>query len=197
MRIFKFIHKLLVIPLRGFQYILNSILFTINHVEICDGWNIKGIIYILNEGKIIIGSNFQANSSKHANPIGGDTVSRFVVRKKGTLTIGNNVGISNSTIVCWNKVEISDYVFIGGGCKIWDTDFHSTNPHERRHIDNINVKTAGIKICEYAFIGGGATILKGVTIGENSVVAAGSVVTRSIPDNEIWGGNPARFIRKL
>ena len=48
-----------------------------------------------------------------------------------------------------------------------------------------------------AFIGAGSIILSGVTIGANSVVAAGSVVSRSIPANEIWGGNPARFIKKV
>jgi len=179
------------------QYIFNSLSFRINRISINKGWQIKGIVFVINEGSVRIGHNFKANSSKHANPIGGDTVMRFVVRRRGELYIGDNVGISNSTIVCWDKIEIGNYVFIGGGCKIWDTDFHSTNPLERRHADNINVKTAGIKICDYVFVGGGATILKGVTIGRNSVIAAGSVVTKSIPDNEIWGGNPAKLIRKL
>lgn len=107
------------------------------------------------------------------------------------------MGISNSTIVCWRRIEIGDFVNIGGDCKIWDTDFHSTDPVSRVHKDNVNVKTQDIKICDYAFIGGGSIILKGVIIGRNSVIAAGSVVTKSIPDNEIWGGNPASFIRRL
>lgn len=47
------------------------------------------------------------------------------------------------------------------------------------------------------FIGARCIILKGVTIGENSIVGAGSVVTKSIPANEIWAGNPAKFIRKI
>ena len=197
MRIQKLIRKAFSIPVKLWTDIINHLKFNMNSVAIGRGWDIHGIVYILNEGKISIGLNFLGNSSRNANPIGGDTILRLVVRKKGELIIGDNVGISNSTVVCWNKIEIEDNVFIGGDCKIWDTDFHSTHPNERRHEDNINVKTAEIKICEYAFIGGGVTILKGVTIGRNAVVAAGSVVTKSIPDNEIWGGNPAGYIRKL
>jgi len=60
-----------------------------------------------------------------------------------------------------------------------------------------DVKTAPIIIKDNAFIGGSTIILKGYTIGENSVIAAGSVVTGVVSDNEIWGGNPARFIRRL
>jgi len=137
------------------------------------------------------------NSGSNYNPIGGDTICRLIIKKRAKLAIGDNVGISNSTIVCQNSIQIDSNVFIGGNCKIWDTDFHSINPHVRTSgIDN-KVKTKPIIIKEYAFIGGSSIILKGVTIGQNSIVVAGSVVTKSIPDNEIWGGNPARFIRKI
>jgi len=59
------------------------------------------------------------------------------------------------------------------------------------------VKSAPIVIEDGAFVGGSSLIMKGVTIGRHSIVAAGSVVTKDIPPNEIWGGNPAKFIRKL
>lgn len=196
----KFLHiikNVVKIPRKGYRHLYNLISFALNQVNIGKGWKINGIIYIINKGIIKIGQNFIANSSKYSNPIGGDDILRIVVCKNGHLIIGNNVGISNSTIVCWKQIEIGDYVFIGGDCRIWDTDFHSTDPVDRRHKDNANVKTGNIKLCEYAFIGGGSIILKGVTIGKNAVVAAGSVVTKSIPDNEIWGGNPAKFIRRL
>lgn len=54
-----------------------------------------------------------------------------------------------------------------------------------------------IRICRNAWIGAGATILPGVTVGQNAVVGAGSVVTKDIPANEIWVGNPARFMKKI
>ncbi len=47
-----------------------------------------------------------------------------------------------------------------------------------------------------AYLGAGSIIVKPVTIGENSIIGAGSIITKDIPDNEVWAGNPARFIRK-
>ncbi|MHA1395986.1 MAG: acyltransferase [Promethearchaeota archaeon] len=175
---------------------LNKIIFIKNNVK-HSNFKINGILFVRNGGEIKIGKNFIANSGIKQNPIGGDTILRLIVKKGGQLIIGDNVGISNSTIVCWNKVEIGNYVMIGGGCKIWDTNFHSLNPIIRTSGEDNDIKTAPIKIKDYAFIGGGSIILKGVTIGKNSIVAAGSVVVKDIPDNEIWGGNPAIFIKKL
>lgn len=160
-------------------------------------FHINGKIFIRNKGEIEIGNNFRANSGKNRNPIGGDVKLRLICKKGGTITIGNNVGISNSTLVCWNSINIADNVLIGGGCKIWDTDFHSIDTHIRVHGKDNQVKSFPIVIKKNAFIGGGSIILKGVTIGQNSIIAAGSVVTRNIPANEIWGGNPIRFIKKV
>jgi len=179
-----------------YNSIWNFVMLKINKV-IHENYLINGRIEIRNFGKIVIGKNFIANSGKMHNPIGGDICLRLIAQKEGILEIGENVGISNSTIVCWEKVKIDDYVFIGGSCKIWDTDFHSIDPEERRLLGDRETKTSPIHIKKYAFIGGDSIILKGVTIGENSIVAAGSVVTKNIPDNEIWGGNPAKFIKKI
>ena len=54
-----------------------------------------------------------------------------------------------------------------------------------------------MKICKGAFIGADVIIMKGVTIGEKSVIGAGSVVTKSVPPGEVWAGNPARFVYKM
>ncbi len=192
-----FLKKLFSYAKSKFNDFYNTLIFRILKIQINKNWNINGRLYISNYGQIIIGENFVANSGKNANPIGGDTSMRFVTKANGVLSFGDNVHISNSTIVSWNKIEIGNNVFIGGGCKMWDTDFHSIDPIERIHCGDKSVKTAPIKINDYAFIGGSSIILKGVTIGKKSIVAAGSVVAKSIPDNELWGGNPARFIRKI
>ncbi len=79
---------------------------------------------------------------------------------------------------------------------ICDTDFHSIEYSYRLEKPDTHIRTAPVRICEGAFIGARSIILKGVTIGKHSVIGAGSVVTKSVPDNEIWAGNPAVYIRK-
>lgn len=104
-------------------------------------------------------------------------------------------GISNTAIVCHNKIIIGKNVFIGGDCKIYDTDFHSINFNKRISEVDDDINTAPIHIKNGSFIGAGTIILKGVTIGERSIIGAGSVVTKDIPDNEIWAGNRVKFIK--
>lgn len=117
----------------------------------------------------------------------------------GVLSIGNNSGISNTAITVAESVNIGKHVFIGAGCKIYDTDFHPIEAEFRfgPNADNSMTKTKPIVIEDGAFIGGHSIILKGAHIGENSVIGAGSVVTGSIPPNEVWAGNPARFIKQI
>ena len=86
---------------------------------------------------------------------------------------------------------------IGGGCTIVDTDFHSLNPLDWFTFkDDANRVSKEVVIGDNVFIGMKTIILKGVHVGNNVVIGAGSVVTKDIPDNEIWAGNPARFIKK-
>ena len=97
-----------------------------------------------------------------------------------------------------SSIYIGKHVMLGGGVKIYDTDFHSVNYLERRDIENDNNRTTKpVVIEEDAFIGAGSIILKGSYIGARSVIGAGSVVSGKIPSGEVWAGNPARFIRKI
>ena len=102
--------------------------------------------------------------------------------------IGNNVTIKCGVQI-WDGIEIEDDVFIGANVTFTNDKYpKSKNP---------NWTLLKTKICKGASIGAGSTILPGITIGVNAVVGAGSVVTKSIPDNELWFGNPARFVRKI
>jgi acetyltransferase-like isoleucine patch superfamily enzyme len=150
-------------------------------------------------GLFIIGDNFKMNSGKYYNKIGRQQPCMFIVSKGAKLSIGNNVGISSTAIVCSDYIIIGDHVKIGGNTCIYDTDFHSLNSINRKDkaLDRITSKSEPVHIKSNAFIGAHTTILKGVMIGKNSIVAACSVVTKNVPDNEIWGGNPARFIKHI
>ena len=143
-------------------------------------------------GKATIGNDFYIRTGQAYTEI-GNLGSRILVGPKGVLTIGNHVGMSNATIVADCSVTIGDHVMIGGGVQIFDTNFHSTDPAIRAsgHENRDDVKTAPVVIGSRVFIGTNAIICKGVTLGDNAIVAAGSVVVKSIPAGEVWGGDPA------
>lgn len=150
-------------------------------------------------GKMTIGKNLRMNNGKYYNKIGRQQPSMFIVMKEGTLTIGDNVGLSASTFFCTLKITVGSNVKIGGNCVFYDTDFHSLNYMERRddRLDTEKRRAAPVMVEDDVFIGAHSTILKGVTIGKGSIIGAGSVVSKSIPPNEIWGGNPIAYIKSL
>lgn len=190
--------------------LINNTLYFINHLYtwlILKGNNVQfsqyktsGIPYIMvaRGGKCSIGKNFAMNNGIKGNPIGCYQKCTFFVDRGAELTIGNNVGISQTALICTMKITIEDNVKIGGGVCVYDTDFHSLNPELRKSTEDLkHRKQKAVLIKENAFIGAHSIILKGVTIGKNSIVGAGSVVTKSIPDNQIWAGNPAQFIKNI
>jgi len=150
-------------------------------------------------GKMSIGKNFRMNNGKYYNKIGRQQPSMFIVTKEGDLSIGDNVGLSATTFFCTLKITVGNNVKIGGNCIFYDTDFHSLNYLERRDekLDAEKRRSAPVVVEDDVFIGAHSTILKGVTIGKGSIIGAGSVVSKSIPPNEIWGGNPIAFIKSL
>lgn len=177
--------------------IKNKIVFFMKGVSVGEGTRVLGPLFIRGTGKIVIGDNVVINSCVEANPIGGSDKSILYAKGNGTITIGDNVGISNSAIVALSEITIEDNVFIGGGCKIYDNDFHSLVFEHRMMSPDPGVKMLPITIKNGVFVGAHSIILKGVEIGSKSIIAAGSVVTKSIPECEIWGGNPAKFLKKV
>ncbi|MCE2615607.1 MAG: acyltransferase [Phocaeicola sp.] len=180
-------------------YLINIPTFLFQRVRLPKSIECIGKTHIINEGKIKLGESIRIRSGVLANPIGIGTKTIFHVIQGGELTIGNNVRMSNTGICCAKKITIEDGVMIGGGVCIWDTDFHSCNYNIRLRIssEKERPRTREIIIEKGVFIGAGSIILKGSHIGMFSIVGAGSVVSGKIPPQEVWAGNPAKFIRKL
>jgi galactoside O-acetyltransferase len=128
-------------------------------------------------------------------------------RSPATVLIGDRTYIGRSLVVAAELIEIGSDVLISWDVTIVDHDSHNPQFELRKndasdHWGGIeknwrNVSIAPVRICNRAWIGFGATILKGNTIGEGAVVAAKSVVTKDVPPWTLVAGNPARPIRKL
>jgi acetyltransferase-like isoleucine patch superfamily enzyme len=157
------------------------------------------VIDVHRTGSCKIGSSCSINSSLKANPIGRYSPTFIIVRNDAKLFIGNCVGMSSTAIICHNEINIGNNVKFGGNVVIYDTDFHSLDKIQRRlpFEDRKNTVTKKVIIEDDVFIGAHSTILKGVNIGAGSIIGACSVVTKSIPANEIWAGNPAKFIKSI
>lgn len=102
--------------------------------------------------------------------------------------IGNNVTVKCG-VQLWDGIELEDNVFIGANVSFTNDKYPRSARHDYQMLRTVVKKGASL--------GAGCTILPGLTIGENAMVGAGSVVTCNIPDGELWLGNPARFVKKI
>lgn len=186
---------------RFLKSIINAVYIYILRLKIHVGDNvcINGVILLSGTNAVTIEDNVYINSNQKSNPIGGNIRCYFKTLRGGIIKIGQGCRLSNVAITSMSEIIIGRNVYLGGGSKIYDTDFHSIDFNDRimGGGKEDSVKSAPIHICDGAFIGAHSIILKGVTIGEKSIVGAGSVVTKSIPPGEIWAGNPARFLKKI
>jgi acetyltransferase-like isoleucine patch superfamily enzyme len=203
-------HKILIKLYKGYKFLFRivagifsklycSLLFYLNDVLVVS-FSSYGFPYLHKsmDAQVFIGENFKMNNGAKYSDSGLNGKCRIEVRDNAVLTIGNNVGMSDTTITCHEKITIGNNVLLGVGSQIRDTDNHSLNPQDRlTGLDWKNKKNAPIVIKDNVFIGAYCFILKGVAIGENAIIGACSVVTKNVPANEIWAGNPAKMIRNL
>ncbi|HVS53822.1 MAG TPA: acyltransferase [Opitutaceae bacterium] len=139
---------------------------------------------VANAGRLVIGRSFLIECAFMR--------SQIHVHRGGVLTIGDGVFVNfGTTISASSVVEIGDRALIANQVTILDHDFHGV---DRRHEPEA---PAPIRIGPDAWIGLKAIVLKGVTIGRGAVVAAGSVVTRDVPEFTLVAGSPARPVRAL
>lgn len=145
-------------------------------------------------GHVTLGSGITVGYG--LSPIIGDGTVRLKARGcDARITIGGGTAISNNVqVFSEQSVSIGSHCLIGDGVLIFDSDFHDLSAAGRRTLPG---KAKPVILEDNVFIGSRTIILKGVTIGKDSVIGAGSVVVRSIPPGVIAAGNPARVIRSL
>lgn len=104
--------------------------------------------------------------------------------------------MNGSLVFCSQKITIGDNTIIGGGMRIFDKNFHSTDYRVRRDKKRFSeCVSRPIFIGDDVFVGTNCIICKGVTIGNRSIISAGSVVVKDVPADSIVGGNPAIVIK--
>jgi UDP-2-acetamido-3-amino-2,3-dideoxy-glucuronate N-acetyltransferase len=128
--------------------------------------------------------------------VGDNTkIGTFVEIQKGA-TIGKNCKISSHTFIC-EGVTIEDNVFIGHNVTFINDAFPRATAENGRMQTEADWECVPTLVKRGVSIGSSATLLCGITVGENAIVGAGSVITKDVPPNTIVAGNPARVLRKI
>jgi maltose O-acetyltransferase len=170
-----------------------KLLSTAKHVQ-GKAW-IQQPILFLGPGRIVIGKN--VNLGVRPSPYLYSGYIHIEARKPhSVIYIGDHCWLNNncSLISEGGGIEIGAYSLIGTNVEIYDSDFHELDPAKRMSGEP---RTAPVCVGKNVFIGSNVRVLKGVTIGDNSVITNGAVVVRSIPSNVIAGGNPAKVLKSL
>lgn len=185
----------------------NRFKFSIMGVKYGRNMRVYDAVYIQGQGDITIGNDFVCTSGSCTNSICRNIKGAFFVPYKySKIVIGDRVGISSACIWAKESIIIGNDVNIGGDCIILDNDSHPHDFFKRRRgyegdveVDNYlsEIPTAPVIIEDDVWIGARCQILKGVHIGARSIIAAGSVVSKSIPSDVIAAGVPCRVIKKL
>ncbi len=156
------------------------------------------IIRAPRKGAVQLGDNVTFLSRFRANLVGMTNPTVLQCLGDGSIRIGNQSGCSSTVFSCCSSIRLGDHVNIGGNVRIYDHDFHPIDAIARRDAAVSAIKSEPVVIGDDVFIGTNAIILKGVHIGDRSVIGAGAVVAlKEIPPDSLVAGNPARVIRSL
>lgn len=172
--------------LRGYYYKFKYSII-LNKAVFGKKFRVQGALKISGPGKVIIGDKVLINGLGHP-------VTPFTQHKDAVIKIGSNSVVSGTRFGCQTAITIGEYALVGES-RIMDTDFHSIYP-DRWSPDAV-IESSPIMIGKNVWITGGGAVLKGVHIGDNSVVGFGAVLSKTIPSNCVAAGNPATVIKQI
>jgi acetyltransferase-like isoleucine patch superfamily enzyme len=158
------------------------------------------IIRVARRGAIRIGENVTLGSRTGSNLVGRTNPVILCCQAEGRIAIGDHSGCSFAVLSSRSSISIGRYVKIGGNARIYNHDYHALDHQARRDAkaDVAACETAPVVIGDDVLIGTNVIVLKGVHIGDRSVVGAGAVVTlKDIPPDSVVAGNPAKIIRTM
>ena len=178
--------RLLFAMLKGRYWRLRCFCFN-RRVRIGKGFKVIGSFVPRGPGHLFLGENVLSDGGPHA-------VTPFTHTPQAVIRIGNNVFLNGTRFGCSELIDVGDDCMLAD-CRILDTDMHSIWPNRRSR--EARIATAPVRLHRNVWVGAAAIILKGVTIGENSVVGAGAVVCQDVPPNVVVAGNPARVVKRL
>lgn len=176
-----------------FNFIIPNIKSILKHRVSFNSLTVYQNLFIQGPGQIVIHPD-----CIFGYPIGGRFKNGYIELqsryKKAEIVIGRKVATNNNLFICAaNYIEIGEETRIGEGVTIMDFEAHGIAPAERSKPGAIGKIIIGKNV----WIGNKVTILKNVTIGDNTIIAAGAVVTNSFPANSIIGGVPAKLIKNI
>lgn len=157
-------------------------------VQFGPGFIANSRLQIKGPGRVIFGANVNAWAHKEPNVL--ITYSPDVI-----IEIGDNTRLNGAGLMAASGITIGCDCLLGSAV-IVDTDFHSVNP-DRRTNPAAKVRSVSITIGNNVWLAGQTVVLKGVTIGDNSVVGFRGVVTCDVPSNVVVAGNPVRIVKQL
>lgn len=152
-------------------------------------------ILLYADGRFEVGKNAHWVSSSRRGSIAMYSKCHFTVYGNAELRLGNHVGLNGTSITCKKGITIGDDTIIAANTIIVDSDFHTKWPPEKRWDSDTEGQDEEVVIGKNVWIGMNCTILKGVSIGDNALIGAGSLVVDNIPANCLAVGNPAKVVK--
>jgi len=185
--------------LRVLMLIPDALRLSLLHIQlhrqrVIYGRRLRGnLCIVVNKGRIELGNDVFLNSYPDGELFRTGLLAHL---PSSSIEIGSNCSLNGTVIHARNAVTIGDNCMFGPGVVIVDNDSHNTSvdPKIRR---SGKIADSPVVIGNNVWVGMHSIVMKGVHIGNNSIIAAGSVVTRDVPSDQLFGGNPATFIRML